>query len=402
MANETIEDCVLVAGAGAGGLATALAVARRGIRVVLVERSNRLGGTVSRSLIHTIAGLFDSEGEFLNEGLPIELTERLTKASPHTSRRRMGRVWVLNVAPDIYESVVNAWIREESLVELVDRAQIGRLGVQSERVTSVEIAKHDQSTLLVKPKAVVDATGQAEIPRNIRPDLVHYEGNAAAGLVFTLSPVDTSVVQFPRNIELLREIREAARRGELPAACGKAWLDNGVRDDEVYVKLFLPMTTGWQDTDAQRAMLNGGLRQQESLVEFLKQFPAFADAAIGRTGELGVRDGGRVSGNYLLTVEDVRNLRKFEDPAANCAWPIEYWDPDKGVQLEYLAKGGSYQIPLGSLQVKGWKNLWVAGKSLCADAQAQASARVAGCCWAMGQSVGQRIVDEHFLGGQPS
>ena len=39
--------------------------------------------------------------------------------------------------------------------------------------------------------------------------------------------------------------------------------------------------------------------------------------------------------------------------------------------------------------MRGYENLWAAGKCLSADALAHASARVAGTCWAMGEAAGK-------------
>ena len=59
------------------------------------------------------------------------------------------------------------------------------------------------------------------------------------------------------------------------------------------------------------------------------------------------------------------------------------------MSLDYLPEGDYYEIPLRSLKVKGFSNLWTAGKSLSADKSAQASARVVGTCWATGEAVGK-------------
>src|SRR5262245_10783280 len=97
---------VVVCGAGAAGLAAALAAARSGAKVVLVEREPALGGTVAQALIHTLGGLYDSAGQLQNGGLPAELIERLCRADSRTRQRRLGQAWVLNVCPRVYREVV--------------------------------------------------------------------------------------------------------------------------------------------------------------------------------------------------------------------------------------------------------------------------------------------------------
>jgi hypothetical protein len=155
------------------------------------------------------------------------------------------------------------------------------------------------------------------------------------------------------------------------------------------VKLAVALPDDWPDREARGEITRAARQTQAAVVAFLQGLSGFAGAHVCRTGSLGVRDGGRVRGEYCLTADDVRGGRRFADAACRCAWPIEYWDPEHGVNLEYLPDGQAYDIPLRSLKVQGIANLWVAGKCLAADRLAQASARVAGCCWSMGEAAGQ-------------
>jgi hypothetical protein len=131
------------------------------------------------------------------------------------------------------------------------------------------------------------------------------------------------------------------------------------------------------------------------MLRFVRQLPEFDEATLGHVGELGVRDGGRIVGEYCLTANDVRSGARFSDGVCRSAWPIEYWHPESGVSIEYL--DGHYEIPLRALTLKGSENVWAAGKCLSADRLAQASARVVGTCWAMGEAVGRAAALRHEL-----
>jgi FAD dependent oxidoreductase len=194
---------------------------------------------------------------------------------------------------------------------------------------------------------------------------------------------------FPRGLAVVRALRAAAGEGKLPPECSKAWIDTGVHKAEVYVKLFVTIPDDWAEREEHGEITQAALKTQAAVVGFLKARPEFARASVGRTGSVGIRDGGRVCGDYCLTAADVRQARKFQDAACRCCWPIEYWDPDEGVSLEYLPDGSWYDIPLRALKVQGLSNVWVAGKCLSADPLAQASARVVGTCWSMGEAVGK-------------
>ncbi len=381
-------EVVVICGAGAAGLAATLAAARQGAEVCLLEVQPQIGGTVCGALIHTLGGFFDSAGEFLNGGLARELAEELIREAA-AFRRRVGRTWVLNVAPDAYQAVVQRRLESEARVTVCCHTQPVGVAVVGNRIVEVE-ARGPQGVFRLPAQAVVDATGTAEAVRLVDPALLQDDPRrAAGGLIFTLRGVVPGALAFPRGVGIVRALRRAAETGILPPSCAKAWLDSGCRDDEVYVKLFVPLPENWRDPQVCCATLDAARETQAAVVAFLRQQPEFAQATVSRTGALGIRDGGRVKGEYTLTVADVRQGRRFADAACRCCWPIEYWDPDQGVSLEYLPDGSYYEIPLRALHVQGFVNLWAAGKCLSADALAQASARVVGCCWSMGEAVGK-------------
>lgn len=389
---------VVVCGAGAAGMAAALSAARCGAQVYLIEAAPAIGGTVAGALIHTLGGLYDSTGELLQHGLTAELIERLAREDRTAHRRRMGRVWVLSVCPNHYRNVVERWIKTEPRISLLTQAQVTKIAREGPCVTGVRISSPDGS-LALHPSAVVDATGTAEVVRLLDPCLLQSDtGRAAAGLIFRMRGMVPGSLDFPRGATLVRSLRTAAAEGSLPPTCDKAWIDTGLEEDEAFVKLFVPLPHDWRDRESRGEITRQARDVQAAIIAFLRQRPEFAQASLVQTGCLGVRDGGRVRGEYCLTVNDVRQMRKFDDPACRACWPIEYWDPEQGVSLEYLPEGDYYEIPLRALQVQGLGNVWMAGKCLSADRYAHASARVVGACWAMGEGVGQAAANQQAIG----
>jgi hypothetical protein len=381
-------EAVVVCGAGAAGLAAALAAARTGADVCLLEARPHLGGTVTHALIHTLGGLYDSAGEFLNRGLARELAQALTAADVSVRRRRIGRTWVLSVCPDTYRAAVGSWVEAESRITVLDSTRASGVVTEADRVVAVE-ASGPGGAFRLPARAVVDATGTGDVVRRIDAAL-RYEDprRAAGGLIFTLRGVAPGALAFPKGLGVVRALRGAAADGTLPPGCSETWVDAGTLDDEVYVKLLVPMPSDWSEPGRQATIMRQALAAQAAVVSFLRRRPEFAGATVARTGALGVRDGGRVCGEYCLTGADVRQARKFADAVCRCCWPIEYWDADQGVSLEYPPDNDYYEIPLRALKVRGFRNVWAAGKCLSADREAQASARVVGSCWAMGEAVG--------------
>ncbi len=367
---------LVIAGTGAAGVACALAAAKLKIHVVLLEKSGQLGGTVTKALIHTLGGFFNDQGDILNTGLSVELIDRLTEASSFTCKRRIGKTWVLNIDPEIYQQVISSWLNEYSVIEVCYQTSISQVSINDHRIDGVTVTGNGQFHTL-NTQAVIDATGQADIVRSIDADLVT-EGTALAGLIVQLRGVSQGVMQFPKGLALLRHIRKATENGDLPPECATLWLDSGVYPDEVYVKFNLLAEA--YDSLRMTAVAN-------RLLDFLQVLPDFSKAFISSYGQLGIRDGGWVRGDYTLTEADLKQGQHFNDAVCRACWPIEYWHPEQGVSLDYFPPGHSYEIPLSALKVSGLNNLFVAGKCFSAEPRAQASARVVGSCWAMGEGL---------------
>jgi hypothetical protein len=372
---------IVVVGGGAAGLSCALAAAAAGGNVLLLEQSRVLGGTVRQALIHTIGGLFDEQGDFLNPGLPVALTGRLERACSYTQKRRIGKTWVLNCEPEVYAAVITDWIEQTPNITVRYEAEVRDIAFTAARVAELQIAEGERC-YTVQPRALVDATGNASIVRHIDAALVQ-AGEALGGYIVQLCGLEADALQFPRGVAVLRQIRKAVAQGELPPECATAWLDTGVYAREAYAKFSVAPDTF--DEARMRVVA-------DRLLAFLQVLPGFANAFIHRYGQIGVRDGGRVKGVYCLTEQDVKTGRRFDDSACRAAWPIEHWHPQQGLSLEYLPPGHSYEIPLRCFQVQGFRNLWAVGKCLSAEPRAQASARVLGTCWAMGAAVGKHLV----------
>jgi hypothetical protein len=363
-----------------------LSAARAGSPVCLIEGTSHPGGTVTHVLIHTLGGFFDVRGELINGGLAAEVVRRLQLADPSVGLRRMGRLWVVQVAPPVYRRVVDEWVRADSRIEVMYRSRVTAVRREGPLVVEIQVSR-DGVRHNIRPGALIDTTGCGGVIRLIDPDLVEDDQcRAAGGLVVTLTDVVPGSLAFPKGAGVIRLLREAVEKGRLPPECRHAWLDLGTSEDEVYLKLFVPLSPVERDPSIELMQRLG--RMTRAIVELLHSVPGFEQARVQQIGALGIRDGGRIRGEYRLLVDDVRAGRTFEDAACHCCWPIEYWDPERGLLLEHLPEGTQYDIPLRALTLRGFENVWGAGKCLSADRLAHASARVVGACWGMGAAVG--------------
>ena len=101
-----------------------------------------------------------------------------------------------------------------------------------------------------------------------------------------------------------------------------------------------------------------------------------------------MRESRRWLGQARLTGEDVLSGRRFDDEIALATWPLELRETAKGAKLRFPENDLPAGIPLGSLRAAGDDRLFVAGRCLSCDHEAQASIRVMGTCFATGQAAG--------------
>jgi hypothetical protein len=144
----------------------------------------------------------------------------------------------------------------------------------------------------------------------------------------------------------------------------------------------------------------GRPEQVPKLIEFLRANVRSFENCSTPLKEFSVarRAGRMIVGEYILTGADVLAGRKFPDTVAKCAWPVEQWNAGGKTRLRYLPPGEHYEIPARSLRAAKIKNLFMAGKTISADVDAIASARVMGCCLATGAAAG--VLAANYLDSQ--
>lgn len=133
-----------------------------------------------------------------------------------------------------------------------------------------------------------------------------------------------------------------------------------------------------------------GTEQALQLAEAVKRHPAFAQAKVEFIApKLGVREGRRVVGDYMLTADDCLSGRTFDDMVAACAYSLDIHDPlGGGSKLVNIGGPGYYHIPYRSLIAKGWDNLLLSSRCIGGSHEAHSSYRVMSGISAIGEAAG--------------
>jgi hypothetical protein len=156
---------------------------------------------------------------------------------------------------------------------------------------------------------------------------------------------------------------------------------------------------GTHEVSLTRAYLWGRkslLEYEKYYREYLKGFEKMELVATGSL--LGVRETRRITGDYVLCLDDFTARAVFPDEIGRYSYPVdihvarpdrEAYDKFRKEMATYrLGEGESYGIPYRVLTPKGLSNVLVAGRCVSTDRAVQASIRVMPGCYITGQAAG--------------
>jgi len=239
----------------------------------------------------------------------------------------------------------------------------------------------------VRAKQFIDATGEAHLVHRAGFDTV--KGRAEDGL------------QLPMSLMFfVRHVSEADARPEVPEGCFEAIRDaaelpmtsiwpNGPGGNALKVKIPKFDATDTESLTAAEIRARHRMMQVLDYYQRVERKPWLLDHCSPR---IGIREGRRIAGEYVLAVDDLRAGRAFEDAIARGVYLLDGHKPDDDGRTYILPpeerKVPPYQIPFRCLVPKGAQNVLAAGRCLSADQLALSSARVMTTCAMMGQAAG--------------
>ncbi len=169
--NKIIKCDVVVVGAGVSGVCAAVAAARNNLQVLLVEKSDCLGGIATQCMHKTVCGLYGNGmkeicdlDDTLNKGITQELTRFLKVKYNVSEVKKMGKVFVLPLPKNsLKEFLINLLEAENNIHSLLN-TEISTIERQNNRVTSL-IAKGDASAIEIIPEVIIDCSGESIVSK---------------------------------------------------------------------------------------------------------------------------------------------------------------------------------------------------------------------------------------------
>jgi ribulose 1,5-bisphosphate synthetase/thiazole synthase len=402
---------VLVVGSGPGGLAAALAAARAGAEVCLVERFGCFGGNITAVGVEGFAW-YRHEATIEAGGIGREFEER-AKAMGAAVPESQSLSYELD--SEGFKLVADRLVEEAGIMPMLHRMFVAPI-LEEGRITGI-ITESKAGREAILAKVVIDATGDADVAHRAgAPTIVTpVEDMQAASVMFHLAGVDkaafmAAVRADPQTYKdwstgewtvetdgkedemfspfLKKPFQRAIEEGVIPAhlsTIAGTW--GAVHDTGELTYMNLVHLAGVDGTDPD-SLTRGeieGRKQAMLAIEALRRFmPGCSGVRLRNFGmTIGIRDTRKIDAVYNLTEQDVRHEARFEDTIG--IYP-EFID---GYGVLILPTTGRYMhIPYRALLPKGVENLLLAGRAIGGDRIAHAATRNMACCAVAGQGAG--------------
>ncbi|KPK85583.1 MAG: hypothetical protein AMS27_06875 [Bacteroides sp. SM23_62_1] len=374
---------VIIVGGGPGGVPAAVAAARNGIKVLLIERYGFLGGMATAALVHPYM-TYKAGDQIIIRGLFKEFLDKLQEGNAILDDRA-------HFDAEPMKWILDRFVLDAGVDLILHSSAIGVLKDKNE-IKAVRIF-YKEGTEDLSADVFIDATGDGDIAAwaGAQIEIGRESDGACQPMTASFRMANVKVEDIPANEEIFRLYDEAKVKGEIDNPREDVLYFRSVHPDVIHFNttriIGKSSLDSWQMTDAEIE----GRRQVDEMVKFLKKYiKGFENSYLMKMGtQIGVRESRRVIGKYILTADDVLEARHFDDGIACASYNIDIHNPaGTGTELKSLKPGTYYQIPYRCLVPNNVDNLIIASRCISADHAAHSSLRVQPIVWAVGQAGG--------------
>lgn len=380
-----VDVCVI--GGGMSGLCAAIAAARHGAKVVLMQDRPMLGGNASSEIRMTIRGAAGKENR--ESGILEEIELENIYRNP-----------TMNYS--IWDSVLYQSVISEENIELLLNCSCLDCEMDGDVISEVTGWQLNSYTFhTVKAKVFVDCSGDSilaelsgalyRVGRESREEFDEYAAPESAdkctmGNTCLIQVRETNhycpfkapdwAYVYPDDESMYLKDHHIQRK----SSTNFWWIELGgeedtLRDAQAINEELLKVAYGVWDHIKNRG--DHGMDNWE--LEWIGFLP-------------GKRESRRYVGEYILTQRDLEEGTHFEDAVAFGGWTMDNHNPKGlrhiGYSSTHIKPKVPYEIPFRSLYSSNIHNLMFAGRNISATHMAMSSTRVMATCAVMGQAAG--------------
>jgi hypothetical protein len=389
---------VIVAGTDPEGVTAAVSAARNGLKVLLVDGHDILGGVTTLGWLNSLdlnyspkQQLLTGKHTFLNKGLFQKWYDQLE-----------GTSFDVNTAANAF----NRMVTDEKNIDVLLKVQKMEPIVEGQRVAGLRIAKADGSLLVIRAKALIDATPDGDIAAVAGvpytygfEDLNDSNSLMAVTLVFKLSGVTQNVWQSfashkHTQIDKMSAwgFHEASKYvSSNPKRVKLRGLNIGRQNDQtILINAMHIFNVNPLNPKSVQEGLDIGRKEAPRIVDYLrKNFKEFKDLQFAGTApELYVRESRHIIGEYRLKITDLMENRDQWDAIAYGSYEVDIQSTSPKDRGSILMKPKQYGIPFRCLVPLKIDGLLVVGRSASFNSLPHGSARVIPVGMATGEAAG--------------
>ena len=415
---------VVIFGGGPAGIACAYNARRFGLKTLLAEKNNYLGGQITGALV---VPMMKSASDNINT----EFFDALVKYSKDYGAQAVymdGNNGWFN--PVILKIVFEKMLKDAG-VDILFSAEISDAEISSDTegksVKSVKILSKNSETLSIHiySKYFVDATGDSKFCEILNCNFIDDFGKfQPASLRVIVSGIDlekfssqildldkdrdvTSACKINGQIHLSTAYTFDTNRNWGLSPLFKKALRNGdlKHSDTAYFQVFtipgMPDSLAFNCPRLQNYDKTNVFAYSNSLIEarevifrlynFVKKyFNGCKNSYISQIADMtGFRVSKRPKTKYIYKLQDIMSSKAFDNPVLAADYPVDIHSNDENSSTLHCVK--KYYLPIESLMSADYKNLFTAGRNVGAEFEAQAALRIQKSCLSMGEGVAKFI-----------
>ncbi len=388
--SRKVDVCVI--GGGLAGTFAAIAAARHGAKVVLMQDRPVLGGNASSEIRMWVSGAGSRVRNLQETGI----MEEVLLENMHRNPTRNFSVW---------DSILYEKVKNEKNIELLLNCACCFAECEGnviKNVTGFQLTTYTWQK--VEADTFIDCSGDSILAELVDAEyMVGREAKDTFGEKWGLEKADKKTM----GMSLMIQAHQTDHRCEFIAP---DWAYKFTTDEEMKFKPHdcldrIETNFYWIELGGEADSIHDTEEVRDELIkvaygvwDHMKNHGDHGadNWELDFIGFLpGKRESRRYVGDYVLTQQDVEAGRQFPDEVAYGGWQIDNHLPGgfamSGAGEGHLQKKRltePYGIPLRSLYSKNVANLMFAGRNISASHIAFATVRVMGTCGVMGQAVG--------------
>lgn len=411
---------VIVVGGGTAGCACAYTLGKLGLKTLIIEKNSFLGGTMTSALVTPAMNTVSGD----NTDFYKDLTKRLAMVGGQATYSDGNPGWF---NPELLKIVLDEMM-SHAKVDVIFDSEIEDIICDKNHIKKVKINSEILS-VYIETNYFVDSTGDCNFSKKLNCNFLNKNDEFQPNnLRFIMSGINIKqfsdwIMEFDKDRNVTTS---AVIDGQIHLSTAYTWdtdkkwalrpfFEDAVKKkilkykDTSYFQVFtIPGMYGALafntprivctpeinplDPIARSKALQSGRQSILRISNFCKTYLiGFENAYISSiANSLGVRVSRRIKGKYVYTIDDLRSGKEFENPCLTSNYPVDIHSNKKNSSvLEMQEK--NYTLPLEALISADYDNLFVIGRCISADFQAQAALRIIPSCFSMGEGIAKYI-----------